>query len=268
MDNRGVDSAIIARHDSLPFGEEIWSGTGMRSPSQGYGTTDRNRQKYGLTERDDATGLDHTWWRKYENFSGRWTSPDPYRGSMYIANPQSFNRYSYVQNDPMNFIDPTGTECQLLWVGAIYYLALCFPDDATKSGGFGGGGADGRGGGPGGGGGGGSRKFAHAQSKDRKKACEAKKQLQKCERDAREKYAFTPHGPSLDDGILPTGEDLGLSAAGGGVTGVLRLLGGATLRGAVGAAGESGCNCYPPCLWVQAIQTRPAQGRCYAESIR
>ncbi len=26
----------------------------------------------------DATGLDHTWWRKYENHSSRWTSPDPY----------------------------------------------------------------------------------------------------------------------------------------------------------------------------------------------
>ncbi len=94
MNNSGVDSAIIARHDSLPFGEEIWSGTGLRSSSQGYGATDAIRQKYGLTERDDATGLDHTWWRKYENFSGRWTSPDPYRGSMYIANPQSFNRYN------------------------------------------------------------------------------------------------------------------------------------------------------------------------------
>src|SRR5206468_5793953 len=101
MSNNGSSSAIMARHDYLPFGEEIGAGLGLRSSSQGYGATDTNRQKYGLTERDDATGLDHTWWRKYENLSGRWTSPDPYRGSMYIADPQSFNRYSYTTNDPV-----------------------------------------------------------------------------------------------------------------------------------------------------------------------
>jgi len=67
MNNNGSSSAIIARHDYLPFGEEIGAGLGLRTTSQGYGATDTNRQKYGLTERDDATGLDHTWWRKYEN---------------------------------------------------------------------------------------------------------------------------------------------------------------------------------------------------------
>jgi RHS repeat-associated protein len=61
-----------------------------------------------MTERDSETGLDHAWWRKHENLSGRWTSPDPYNRSMATADPQSFNRYSYVGNDPVNFIDPTG----------------------------------------------------------------------------------------------------------------------------------------------------------------
>src|SRR6266700_2879639 len=110
MSNNGSSSAIIARHDYLPFGEEIGAGLGLRTTSQSYGATDTNRQKYGLTERDDATGLDHTWWRKYENLSGRWTSPDPYNGSASIADPQSFHRYNYTQNDPVNFVDPTGLE--------------------------------------------------------------------------------------------------------------------------------------------------------------
>src|SRR5690606_8405164 len=60
------------------------------------------------TEKDSATGLDHTWFRKNENQAGRWTGPDPYLGSMKIGNPQSFNRYSYVQNQPTDFVDPTG----------------------------------------------------------------------------------------------------------------------------------------------------------------
>jgi RHS repeat-associated protein len=106
MDDNGSSSAVLARHDYLPFGEEI--GSALRPSGQGYGATDLNRRKYGMTERDDSTGLDHTWARKYESTSGRFTSPDPYSGSMSIANPQSLNRYSYTQNDPVNYADPSG----------------------------------------------------------------------------------------------------------------------------------------------------------------
>src|SRR5204863_661897 len=76
LNDNGSSSAVMTRHDYLPFGEELGSGIGLRTPTQGFGATDTNRQKYGMTERDDATGLDHTWFRKHENWSGRWTSPD------------------------------------------------------------------------------------------------------------------------------------------------------------------------------------------------
>jgi len=100
--------AVAARFDYQPFGEDISANIGQRTTSQGYAGTDTSRQRYGLTERDEATGLDHTWFRKYENTAGRWTSPDPYRGSMKTGNPQSFNQYSYVVSDPINFVDPNG----------------------------------------------------------------------------------------------------------------------------------------------------------------
>jgi RHS repeat-associated protein len=109
ISNSGGNSAILARHDYLPFGEEIGSGTGQRTGGQGgqgYGAADTNRQKFGLTERDDPTGLDHTWFRKYENNAGRWTTPDLLGGN--ISDPQSFNRYAYVTNDPVNLVDPSG----------------------------------------------------------------------------------------------------------------------------------------------------------------
>lgn len=105
MNNSGSSSVVIARRDYLPFGEEIW-GVGGRTSTYAYGATDAVRRKYGLTERDDATGLDHTWWRKYENLSGRWTSPDPLSGG--TSSPQSFNHYAYSENDPVNSIDPNG----------------------------------------------------------------------------------------------------------------------------------------------------------------
>src|SRR5947209_819637 len=59
-------------------------------------------------EGNDATGMSHTVWREYENLSAKWTAPDPYGGSMSLASPQSFNRYAYVNNDPVNKVDPVG----------------------------------------------------------------------------------------------------------------------------------------------------------------
>ena len=168
MNNSGSSSSVIARHDYLPFGEETSSGIGLRTSGQGYGATDTNRQKYGLTERDDSSGLDHTWWRKYENRAGRWTTPDPYNGSMTIANPQSFNHYVYVGNDPVNFIDPTG----LFKICYVKSSQVCFSYDGERTCfipkvywvceevGGGGGGSNGEpsGGAGGGGGGGGPQK--------------------------------------------------------------------------------------------------------------
>jgi len=101
---------VNARSDYSAFGEEIQAGIGLRTVTQGFGSAQNPRQKYGLTERDDATGLDHTWFRKHENRAGRWTGADPYGGSMSIGDPQSFNRYHYVGNDPLNFIDPSGLD--------------------------------------------------------------------------------------------------------------------------------------------------------------
>jgi RHS repeat-associated protein len=112
MNNNGSGtSTIISRHDYLPFGEEIWAGVGLRTATQKYATTSTVRQKFALTERDEATGLDHTWFRKYESYAGRWTSPDPMAGT--ISNPQTLNRYTYVSNDPVNATDPTGLMPQM-----------------------------------------------------------------------------------------------------------------------------------------------------------
>ena len=126
-DWQGSNRAIVsnsgfvqARMDYQAFGEEINANVGLRTTLQGFGSPTNLRQKYGLTTRDEATGLDHTLFRKNENKAGRWTSPDPYNGSMSLGNPQSFNRYSYVENQPTNFIDPSGllmiTQCTRRWV--------------------------------------------------------------------------------------------------------------------------------------------------------
>jgi hypothetical protein len=48
--------------------------------------------------------------RRYNRWHARFDQPDPYDGSYNLTNPQSFNRYSYVQNDPVNFVDPLGLD--------------------------------------------------------------------------------------------------------------------------------------------------------------
>lgn len=120
--NRAVVSNagfVLARNDYTAYGEEIQSDTGLRTMAQGFGSNLTPRQKYGLTERDQPTGLDHTWFRKHENRAGRWTSPDPYRGSMTITDPQSFNRFAYVSGQPTNFIDPSGLK--YVWVCQLWH---------------------------------------------------------------------------------------------------------------------------------------------------
>jgi len=46
---------------------------------------------------------------------GRWLSPDPAGlGAVNLTNPQSWNRYAYVLNNPLQAIDPLGLDCVYL----------------------------------------------------------------------------------------------------------------------------------------------------------
>jgi RHS repeat-associated protein len=100
--------------DYVPFGEEIPAGYGSRSSC--FNSND-NRIKYTGKERDGETGLDYFLARYYSGVQGRFTSPDPLMASAYIADPQTWNRYAYVRNNPINMIDPDGmstSELQML----------------------------------------------------------------------------------------------------------------------------------------------------------
>ena len=100
MNNNGVrTSTVIARHDYLPFGEEISSGVGMRTMAQGYNVPDSNRQKYAMLERD-STGLDHTWWRKYESTAGRYTD-DGYESALASSNRSDIVLFLILRNNPI-----------------------------------------------------------------------------------------------------------------------------------------------------------------------
>jgi RHS repeat-associated protein len=102
--------ASVKRHDYLPFGEELFAGVCGRTAGQGYSGGDGVRQQFTLKERDTETGLDYFLARYYSSTQGRFSSADPLMASGRAALPQSWNRYSYVLNNPLRLVDPTGLQ--------------------------------------------------------------------------------------------------------------------------------------------------------------
>jgi RHS repeat-associated protein len=70
--------------------------------------TASDRDKFATYYRDASTGLDYADQRYYSSTIGRFLSPDPYEASGGPVDPGSWNRYAYVQGDPINFVDPQG----------------------------------------------------------------------------------------------------------------------------------------------------------------
>ena len=62
--------------------------------------------QYTGQERDAETGLHYYNARYYDPHIRRFTQPDDIIQNVY--NPQGLNRYSYVWNNPLKYIDPTG----------------------------------------------------------------------------------------------------------------------------------------------------------------
>ncbi len=88
-----------------PYGEELTSST-------------YNEDSYRYTGHE----------RDYKYKIGRFQTPDPVNGK--TGMPLSFNLYSYVQNNPLNYIDPEGTMAKLQGLGKAvdpYPLNYSFP---------------------------------------------------------------------------------------------------------------------------------------------
>jgi RHS repeat-associated protein len=87
----------VTRMVYLPFGEV--------SPANSAGA-DTVTAKFTGQEYDDSFGLYYYNARYYDPALGRFLSPDSIVPDLW--NLQSFNRYSYVLNNPLKYIDPTG----------------------------------------------------------------------------------------------------------------------------------------------------------------
>ena len=103
---------VLALHTYMPFGEELTSSQ-----------QDDDRMKFTGHERDlkrpDVTtdDLDYMHARYYNPWLIRFLSVDPAGGKPEI--PQSWNKYGYARNNPVNMTDPDGRE----GLGALVGLA-------------------------------------------------------------------------------------------------------------------------------------------------
>jgi len=100
-DQLGSTSAItdeegdqVERRDFTPFGEVSvnFSSTGVLSGFTGHA-------------HDPELGLVNMRGRLYDSKLGRFVSADPF---VVNRTSQGLNRYSYVENNPLNFVDPSG----------------------------------------------------------------------------------------------------------------------------------------------------------------
>jgi RHS repeat-associated protein len=87
--------SVVALNDYYPFGD-------TRIESGEY----ENDYTYTGKERDEDTELLYYEARYYNSNIGRFISIDPWSGD--ITDPQSLNKYAYVRNNPLKYVDPEG----------------------------------------------------------------------------------------------------------------------------------------------------------------
>ncbi len=106
--------AVLRRHDYQPFGEEI-----PQNPPLTPSLTDK-RLVTGQ-ERDFETGLDYVHARYLATgidtgtasplALGRFTTTDPLGSTAEaLVDPQGYNVYAHVQNNPLKYVDPDGLD--------------------------------------------------------------------------------------------------------------------------------------------------------------
>lgn len=89
--------AIVSTIETDPWGADTNRSNNAAFQPRKFTTYDR-----------DLNGTDEAMFRRYNRWHSRFDQPDPYEGSYDNTNPQSFNRYAFVLNDPVNFTDPSG----------------------------------------------------------------------------------------------------------------------------------------------------------------
>jgi RHS repeat-associated protein len=92
-------------YTSLPWGDSL--------SFAGNGSSFHTTSQYTGKEYDPEANLYHFPARQYAPVQGRWLTPDPAgMAAVDVTNPQTWNRYAYVTNNPVSFADPMGLDSE------------------------------------------------------------------------------------------------------------------------------------------------------------
>ncbi len=94
---------VVAEYDYFPFGGFAFK-SGVEAELETHLFTGHERDSNDELDANDD--LDYMRARYYAPYLGRFLSIDPIMGN--AINPQSWNRYAYVRNNPLSLVDPTG----------------------------------------------------------------------------------------------------------------------------------------------------------------
>jgi RHS repeat-associated protein len=93
----------IRRQDYAAFGEDLVITEAQPLPASA------KQPQFAGKARDSETYFDYFGARYYRNTWGRFTTVDPFMDTQSaLVNPQQWNRYAYVSNNPLRKIDPNG----------------------------------------------------------------------------------------------------------------------------------------------------------------
>jgi RHS repeat-associated protein len=99
-----------ARLGSQPHAAPPWSETAYAPFGEPYAQSGATDLSFTSQNSDTSSGDYDFLYREYST-QGRWASPDPAGlAAVDITNPQSWNRYSYVANKTLAFVDPSGMD--------------------------------------------------------------------------------------------------------------------------------------------------------------